>query len=798
MRRVQAVLKFSIPYRLEREGGSLEVELYPRKSLKGDTPPSIVTLSEDDTPGLWHGEARLPLSHTRFLRYRYRVMGSDGKLLRVEPGLPHVLPYAKLPASPLTLHDRWTDPSPDHILSHKLLRPFLPKSSFPAFVSQKIPSPAPGADVFLLSEPLPYPGELAIAGSHPLLGRWDPEVALFVDPYERGGYYFRFPGDILETEYKFVLRTSAGGWIWEEGPNRSFRKTTDSGAALVTLEAPRFPGLEPRERPQLEGTAVPLFALRTERSYGVGDFSDARDFADWQAAVGQHVLQFLPLYDTRFRDNLRDTYPYNATTTVGLHPLYLDVRRLPYYDDAPRMTRSEWEKAAAAFNRREKVAYNEVLSLKLDIARYSFRRYIAASSGRLYSDLEALFGSLYETILPELRGYAAFYAQKKRHPRTGVHEWPPYDPETLEEDEEYHFSFFLQLQLYKQLGELTAYAASKGVLLKGDLPIGVGRDSADAWMHPELFHLELEAGSPPDAFSETGQNWSFPTYDWEAMKADGYAWWRRRLRVMSRYFGLIRVDHILGFFRIYSIPRHAKSNLSGYYVPALGYRPDEVSDILSFFSRDPDGLLHPHLLPEKEPSYVTLSPAKKERVRYYRDEYYYRRNEELWRETALERLSGVFAGCPMIICAEDLGVLPGSITDLLRRSEILSLEVLRMPKSPGHPFVCPEDIPYLSVLATSTHDTSTVREWWLDELTEREREELAGHYGCKASTGSLIRALRRQDNLFLILPLQDWFTLAHYNSAIPAASERINSPADPDNVWDYRMLGFIKDLPTKL
>ena len=798
MTRSAVRLEFALPYRMTAEGGFIEVLLYPHGLPSSSDEPLAIRL--DNRPGsdLWEGEAELSRSLARGLRYQYRACDASGAVLHSEPGICHRLPFKSFPEERIRLEDLWVEPSEERVLAHPALKPFLPKKP-KSYFTKKLPPLTSGSTVFYLDKPLPYPGELVLTGDHPLLGRWDPAKGLDIDPHEGGGYYFRLPEEVRDGGYKFALITPDGDTVWEEGENRYLEPEEGQKAFLTTLRKPVFPGFSQADSlalPSLQGTAVPLFSLRTERSFGVGDFSDAKAFADWQSEIGQHVLQFLPLYDTRFRDSEKDTYPYNATTTFGLHPLFLDVRKLPFYDDAPALTRKQWERKADRLNRLEKVSYLEALALKLDIARYSFRRYIRASVEKLSEELRTLFGELYETVYPELRGYAFFYSMHKRFPGKGLQDWPEYAPDAFEEDEEYYFSLFLQLQLYTQLSELSAYAREKGVLLKGDLPIGVGRDSVDVWMHPGFFHTDRSAGSPPDAFSETGQNWGFPTYDWEAMKRDGYRWWHKRLGVMGRYFSLIRVDHILGFFRIYSIPLHAKSNLSGYYVPGKGYREDEVSDILPFFSKDTEGLYHPHLSPENESYYDRLPDKERERVLYYRDEYYYRRNEELWRKTALERLSGVFADCPMVVCAEDLGVLPKSITEVLRSFQILSLEVIRMSKKPGKPFVFPDDIPYLSVLATSTHDTSTIREWWLDELTEEERKVLAEAYGSKVSTGSLMRALRRVGNLFLILPLQDWFTLAHYNSAIPAYKERINLPSDPYNVWDYRMAGYIKDLPT--
>lgn len=792
MKSTAITVAFGIRYTLREEGGFLEIDFFGDKDTGREI--SSLRLEKAGDEDLWTGEMEIASRSVLSLRYRYKACKSSGIPVHAEPGVKHRLPIKRISANRLFIQDLWIEPSREHVLSHPALRQFAPETKG-VYFTKRLPSLSDKDTLYHIPKSLPYPGDLVVVGGHPLLGRWNPENGLFLSPHTDGGYSFRFPFEIVESEYKFVLITPNKEVLWEDRDNRLYTSHSPEGGEFINLDEPVFQGVGEASFPQFEGTAVPLFSLRTERSYGAGDLSDAKAFIDWQAAVGQRVLQFLPLYDTRFQDSPKDTYPYNATTTIGLHPLFLDVRKLPFYDDAPSMTREDWERKAKDLNAENKVNYTEVLALKLDIARYSFRRYISSSFSQIYDELKALFGDLYETVLPELIGYAYFYAQKKRSPHKDLSLWQKYAPEDLEQDEEYYFSLFLQLHLYRQLEDLAGYARSKGILLKGDLPIGVGRNSADAWMHPKLFHLDMQAGSPPDAFSADGQNWGFPTYDWEEMRRDNYAWWRKRLTVMGRFFSLIRVDHILGFFRIYSIPVVAQSNSAGYYVPAKGYWTEEVSDILAFFEKDTEGLYHPHLLPENDPLYATLDEHSKERILYYRNEYYYRRNEELWKETALERITGTLSPSSMIICAEDLGVLPKSVTEVLRQSEILSLEVLRMSKKADKPYVFPEDIPYLSVLTTSTHDTSTMREWWLDELDEKDRHTLAEHYGVAASSGAIMRALRKADNLFLILPLQDWLTLAHYNSALPASEERINVPSNPDNVWDYRMPGFVRDLP---
>ena len=136
--------------------------------------------------------------------------------------------------------------------------------------------------------------------------------------------------------------------------------------------------------------------------------------------------------------------------------------------------------------------------------------------------------------------------------------------------------YFIQFHLHLQLLEATNYARANGVVLKGDIPIGISRNSVEAWTEPHYFNLNGQAGAPPDDFSVNGQNWGFPTYNWEVMEQDDYSWWMKRFRKMSEYFDAYRIDHILGFFRIWEIPMHAVHGLLGQFVPSLPMSREEI------------------------------------------------------------------------------------------------------------------------------------------------------------------------------------------------------------------------------
>ncbi|MDO5036378.1 MAG: 4-alpha-glucanotransferase [Porphyromonas sp.] len=742
--------------------------------------------------GVWQYTLALTKSDGSTIEYNYQVQ-KEGTIHRVEPPLAHSLSlsFSSSTHELVVVHDRWIVPNPLHRLARAPLASIL---GYPDLSEMPTPllSDESGTKHLLLFEYAQlYEGELFITGSTADLGEWQEERAVPLT-WSKSGWLLGL-AESQPLEFKLLLKSPDGTIYWEEGKNRVWSGATEGACTVTTLPAPSFP-VEPIRPRQLEGTAVPLFSLRTDQSFGIGDFSDAIRLLEWMERKGQSILQFLPLYDTTFTRTERDSYPYNSVTTYGLHPVYIDVRKLPYYHESPRSF--EWEERARALNREPAVQYEEVLRLKEEVMDECYERWSRQKTATPDFDLFCRQEG------DQLLAYSLFAAFRDLNPGVPVVEFPSYD--TLVERYKSNKGFakkvrkhsFRQYYLYQQLGELSREAHARGILLKGDLPIGVGQNSADVWCSPHLFHLDMIAGAPPDAFSATGQVWGFPTYNWEEMRAEGYSWWRRRLSRMASYIDAIRIDHILGFFRIWSIPRSSGKAIDGHYVPAEGFSPDLVKGVEACFVADAKGLYHPLLLPEAQEDFHRLTREEQEHVYRLRDDYYYHRNESLWRATALQRLTHVMRASDMLICAEDLGILPSSIHEVLADLELLSLEVVRMPKQAGNRYVPPAEIPLLSVLCTSTHDMPTLRSWW-QTLSDDERQTLAHTYGIEEGSESpqkLIEALRCTASLLLILPLQDWFVMSGYGAEVAPHDEQINVPQDPDHVWNYRMPGTIDHL----
>lgn len=788
--RGQVQVTFTIPYQVDFPFHLV----VSGENRGGEMDPFQVVMKESD-PGIWTATVAVSSDETMELKYTYTVRDGD-TILRSEPLFHHVLrlhydPIA--PAGQVQVNDRWVEPSAYHRFMDQPLAPLM---KLPDLTNVRMPTaPLTDLQVLCFRTEYPLPGELLLCGGIPSVGSWTPEQGLPLT-LTRCGYTVELSVD-QPFDYKLVLKHPDGTYQWEEGDNRHY--TPGSTCLSLTYEdPPLFTHLAAPEVKQLEGTALPIFSLRTDRSYGIGDLGDAVEFVHWLKTVGQQIFQFLPIYDTSFTGTAKDTYPYNAITTFGIHPIYLDVRRLPYY--LTQKERRAWEQRAEVLNTLPQVDYPAVLQLKTEVISACFDEWLDRSGDR--SEAFLLFCDQYKKALIP---YCIFCSIRDENPGLPVEAYPPFsdyseqirqsncpDPRLLR-------YAYIQYQLYRQLEELHSYAQKVGILLKGDLPIGVGRNSVDAWLHPEYFHLDREAGSPPDVFSADGQNWGFPTYDWEAIARDDYSWWQERFSGMEAYISMIRVDHILGFFRIWSIPADDSRSIQGHYVPALGYAREEVEGLESFFVRDDEGHYHPLLVPEVHAGFGALPHEERIRLSSMRDDYYHRRNEDLWRSTAYHRLSGVLRSTDLLICAEDLGVLPQTIHEVLEALDLVTLEVLRMPKKSGTTFVRPQDLPSLSVLTTSTHDTSSLRAWW-QELSDDQHDELAFLYGFQddVSPAGLVRSLRKMSSRLLILPLQDWCVLTGYGSEVPPEKERINDPADPHHIWDYRMPGTINDLPTKL
>ncbi|MDR1417378.1 MAG: 4-alpha-glucanotransferase [Prevotellaceae bacterium] len=734
---------------------------------------------------------------------------------------------------------------------------------------------------------IPHGCLLCVTGSDELLGGWDARRPLLMQPDAYGVWQTGFtPYNRLQPiYYKYAIydvkQQKIVGYEQRQS-DRTLTPVEHSKAALWRNdEIPNF-GLS---APRGAGVAIPVFALRSAGSYGVGQFSDLKLLADWAKSAGLSMIQALPINDTSSTLTWRDSYPYSGISVFALHPLYLDLTPL-----AACLTPKQAEQLKAEqrqLNALQEIDYERVMQLKWKYVRLAYRKEKSAA----FASEE--YKKFFEQRKGWLQPYAAFCYLRDKYKTADFAKWEDFaafsaakvaalvSPSSSAYDD-VAIHYYVQLLLHKQLKEASAYCRRQGIILKGDIPIGISRSSCDAWVAPELYNMDAQAGAPPDAFSVTGQNWGFPTYNWSRMSLDGYSWWQQRLRAMSEYFDAFRIDHILGFFRIWEIPLHSMQGLLGYFSPALPLSVSELNQRGAWF--DADRLCLPyvrkHVLQElfgdeahavsqffmeeykahalrfkpefntqrkledffaAQESYsselkeklfdllndVTLIEDKSKRSYYhpriamhytrsYRDldeqqkqaldaiylDFFYRRHNLFWKEQALQKLPAVRYATNMLVCGEDLGMVPSCVPEVMQQLGLLSLIIQRMPNDSSVEFAPLERAPYLSVCSPGSHDTSGLREWWEEDrgATQRFYSGVLHHDGEAPATcepwiaREIILQHLNAPSLWAVFPLQDLLAidgaLRHKN---PRA-ERINLPSNPHHYWRYRMHISLEEL----
>ncbi len=561
-------LTFNIEYRTHWGESVYLVASSP--VLGGGDADKAIRLTPGDS-GAWSLTVELPDDVAPF-EYRYIVRNEQGDT-KNEWGMPRIFDPAP-GVHAVDIYDRWQNQPFD--------KPFY-SSAFTGCITRHSSHAMPlniatGEVTFSVSAPMLLPGQiLAICGVPDVLGNWNPRHAMRMDCTEFPLWKANVPAAVLtpDTEYKFVVLDEATGAIvaWEGGDNRrvGIRPAVTSATVIAGMRLintlPKWKGA---------GTAIPVFSLRSKDDFGVGDFHDIHNLVDWAAATGQSVIQLLPVNDTTMTHTWTDSYPYNANSTFALHPMYLRLEELGKLKSAAR--RRHYSALRDSLNALPAVDYEKVNKAKNEYINEIFDQ---EGEKVLASDEYAVFAKANaEWLLP----YAAFCALRDFYGTADFAQWgddAAYSKEVLEHTLAKHeravkVSCYVQFNLDKQMRAAHEYARKHGVALKGDIPIGISRTSADAWVNPALFHMDCQAGAPPDDFSVLGQNWGFPTYNWEVMSKDGFAWWKARFRKMAEYFDAYRIDHVLGFFRIWQIPMNAVHGLLGVFNPALPFSIDEL------------------------------------------------------------------------------------------------------------------------------------------------------------------------------------------------------------------------------
>ena len=648
---------------------------------------------------------------------------------------------------------------------------------------------------------------LAILGDCQALGSWEAIRALDMTEHQSNEWVISLDGDALPKvfEFKFVGLDDAIDVtpLWETGANRTIELPILQPGDVIVYELPQayFP-IYPWKG---AGTVIPIFSLRSEGSFGVGDFGDLKMMVDWCAKTKQRVLQVLPINDTNMTYTWQDSYPYNSISIYALHPQYTDFRQLPALKD--EALKAKFEALRQELNALPQIDYERMNNAKLEYLRALF-----AQEGKNIMKSEA-FKKFFEQNEAWLVPYAAFCHYRDLYGTATFSEWPDHHELPEKEREamtkpttklykEVAFWYFVQFNLDQQMRAAHAHARKNRVILKGDIPIGISRDGVEAWVEPKYFNLNGQAGAPPDDFSADGQNWGFPTYNWDEMLADGCSWWVRRFRKMAEYFDAYRIDHVLGFFRIWEIPVPEKSGLMGQFSPALGMSKEEIESYGCPFN---EGLFlvdhkrndrwHPRIAVQYQEAYAQLNDGEKYCFNRLYNDYFYRRNNQFWYQEAMKKLPKLTQATRMLVCAEDLGMVPECVPWVMNELKILSLEIQSMPKDPTTRFGHLSRNPYRSVDTISTHDMATLRQWW-DEDEERTQSYFnemlyrggpAPHPLPDWLAKDIVSRHLTSPSMLCLLSFQDWISINGALRLPDENAERINIPANPRHYWRYRM-----------
>lgn len=729
---------------------------------------------------------------------------------------------------------------------------------------------------------------LAICGNQKALGNWNPDNALLMSDVSSPEWQIELDASKLKfpLEYKFVLYNTENKKAenWENNPNRYLadpnlksNETLAISDRYVNFDIPSWKGA---------GIAIPVFSLKSEKSFGVGDFGDLKHMIDWAVSTHQKVIQILPINDTTMTHAWTDSYPYNSISIYAFHPMYADLKQMGRIKD--KTIAAEFDKKQKELNSLPAMDYEAVNQTKWEYFHLIFAQEgekVLASKG---------FTDFFETNKEWLQPYAAFSYLRDAFKTPDFHKWVRHSTFNAQEIEmmcqpgtpDYpHIAlyYYIQYHLHLQLKATTEYARKNGVVLKGDIPIGISRNSVEAWTEPHYFNLNGQAGAPPDDFSINGQNWGFPTYNWEAMEKDGYQWWMKRFKKMAEYFDAYRIDHILGFFRIWEIPMNAVHGLLGQFVPSLPMSREEIesygfpfretylrpyihesflgqvfgphteyvkqtfieptdiegiyqmqegfetqrevehfftgkndvgsiwirdglytliSDVLFVSDNKEKGRFHPRIGVQRDFIFRSLNEEEKNAFNKLYDQYYYHRHTEFWHQQAMKRLPQLTQSTQMLVCGEDLGMIPDCVAWVMNDLRILSLEIQRMPKNPSYEFGHLNEYPYRSVCTISTHDMSTLRGWWEEDYqqTQRYYQTMLGHYGAAPTVATpelceeVVRNHLNSNSILCILSLQDWLSIDGKWRNPDVREERINVPSNPRNYWCYRMHLTIEQL----
>jgi 4-alpha-glucanotransferase len=760
------------------------------------------------------------------------------------------------------------------------------------FTEVKTKQPKSFTHIFRIKAPLLRKGQtVCMIGSAAETGSWN-ETSPVLLSRKPGEDYHSVALDLSKVDLPLAYKYGTYDTVnkkfirYEDGSNRILFHAHAAAKNKIAIANDGFIML-PDYTWKGAGVSIPVFGLRSKNSWGVGEFTDIKLLVDWAKKTGLQLVQILPINDTNATGTWADSYPYAAISAFALHSMYLNPDA--FVKPKNKKLLAEFQTEREELNQKDAVDYEGVNKLKwrlIDRVYHLQKKETFASS-----DYKSFYNNNKHWLVP----YAAFCYYRDVNKTSDFNNWSSNkiynatEAEALFNDastaDAVLIYCFVQFHLHLQLQDAAAYAHENGVIIKGDIAIGIYRYGADAWQHPELFHMDMQAGAPPDDFAVKGQNWGFPTYNWQKMEADGFAWWRQRFEQMSYYFDAFRIDHILGFFRIWSIPMNSIEGIMGHFEPCIPVHINEFSQRNIWFDHDrytkpfiTDQLLydvvgseadhfkeiylhangdgnytlldeystqrkiedyfasfemtehdnwikqrlfdlvsnvilfeadnsngqqfHFRFSVESTKSFQYLDANTQNQLKDLYVDYFFKRQDDFWMKEALKKLPALKRSTNMLICGEDLGLVPGSVPDVMKQLGLLSLEIQRMPKQLSREFFHPNDAPYLSVVTPSTHDMSTIRGWWEEDRAKTQRffNYEMGQWGgapyfCEPWINKAILLQHLYSPaMWSIFQLQDILGISDELRRQNPNDERINVPAMPKYYWRYRMHLYLEDL----
>jgi 4-alpha-glucanotransferase len=886
-RKVISQVRFQLRYRTKY---GQEIFVCGNHPLLGNGDPLKAVAMFYNNDDLWSLSLDFTNSEpiTKSIKYQYIIRNNDDSL-SFDAGNDKEIDPNKCSSERIITIDSWNFAG--YIENVFYTEPFANVLLKGNAVEVKMITPKRVTHQFKVKSPLLTKGQtLCLLGNCKGLNKWDTSNPIVMNRKPNENYYtvgLDLSQEVFPIAYKYgIYDTISDKFLhFELGNNRVLYETNLPEEQTIIHDG-FF--VQPEINWKGAGVAIPVFSLKSENSFGVGEFTDMKLLVDWAVTVGMKLIQILPINDTTATHTWTDSYPYASISAFALHPMYLNLDLLANKEtiDDLNVLKTDY----AHLNNLDVVDYETVNQVKISFIKKVFQQ------DKLQFLKDSSFIQYFNQNIHWLEPYAVFCYLRDQYKTADFSQWPShqhYNKEALSEltkkgsdtFEGIALHYFIQYQLHLQLIAATEYAHSKGIIVKGDIPIGIYRNGADAWQQPDLYHMGMQAGAPPDGFAIKGQNWGFPTYNWQKMKEDGFAWWKQRFEQMHYYFDAFRIDHILGFFRIWSIPLDSVEGIMGYFVPAIPMHINEFNakniwfdyhrytkpfitenTLWEVFGYDnefakqqfleEDGFSGYQLKPafatqrlvekyfnglenneyhqkqkqqlfdlisnvilfevegsqaqqfhfrfgmESTSSFRNLDWNTQSQLKELFVQYFYKRQDNFWMQEALQKLPALKRVTNMLVCGEDLGMVPTCVPEVMRQLGLLSLEIQRMPKDPTKEFFHPNDAPYLSVVTPSTHDMSTIRGWWEEDRVGIQKfynhelgQQGEAPFFCEAwINNAIVLQHLYSPAMWSIFQLQDIMGIDPAVRRENPNDERINVPANPTHYWRYRMHHSLEDL----